>query len=59
VLYVAEFISNQVSRFDPKTGKWTEWPMPLRRSRVRNIVVGPHGYVWHADNGNSKLVRLG
>ncbi|MGH7829889.1 MAG: virginiamycin B lyase family protein [Candidatus Binatia bacterium] len=57
-LYVAEFISNQVSRFEPKTGKWTEWPMPLRRSRVRNIVVDPKGYVWYADNGNSKLVRL-
>lgn len=58
VLYVAEYISNQVSRFEPKTGKWTEWPMPLRRSRVRNIVVDPEGYVWYADNGNSKLVRL-
>jgi virginiamycin B lyase len=57
-LYVAEFISNQVSRFEPKTGKWTEWQMPLRRSRVRNIVVDPKGYVWYADNGNSKLVRL-
>ena len=57
-LYVAEFISNQVSRFEPKTGKWTEWQMPLRRSRVRNIIVDPRGYVWYADNGNSKLVRL-
>jgi virginiamycin B lyase len=57
-LYVAEFISNQVSRFEPKTAKWTEWPMPLRRSRVRNIIVDPSGYVWYADNGNSKLVRL-
>jgi virginiamycin B lyase len=58
MLYVAEYISNQISRFQPKTGKWTEWPMPLRRSRVRNIVVDPSGYVWYADNGNSKLVRL-
>lgn len=58
ILYVAEFISNQVSRFEPKTGKWTEWPMPLRRSRVRNIIVDGSGYVWYADNGNSKLVRL-
>lgn len=57
-LYVAEFISNQVSRFEPKSGKWTEWPMPLRRSRVRNIIVDGKGYVWYADNGNSKLVRL-
>jgi virginiamycin B lyase len=58
MLYVAEFISNQVSRFEPKIGKWTEWQMPLRRSRVRNIVVDPSGYIWYADNGNSKLVRL-
>lgn len=58
MVYVAEFISNQVTRFDPKTGKWTEWPMPLRRSRVRNIVVDGQGYVWYADNGNSKIVRL-
>ncbi|HET8562640.1 MAG TPA: hypothetical protein VFM35_02085 [Candidatus Binatia bacterium] len=57
-LYVAEFISNQITRFEPKTGKWTEWPMPLRRSRVRNIIVDAQGYVWYADNGNSKLVRL-
>lgn len=58
VIFVAEFISNQVSRFDPRAGRWTEWQMPLRRSRVRNIVVDPSGYVWYADNGNSKLVRL-
>lgn len=58
VIYVAEFVSNQVSRFEPKTGRWTEWPMPLRRSRVRNIIVDQKGYVWYADNGNSKLVRL-
>lgn len=58
VIYVAEFISNQVSRFEPKTGTWSEWQMPLRRSRVRNIVVDPKGFVWYADNGNSKLVRL-
>jgi len=25
---------------------------------VRNIIVDPRGYVWYADNGNSKLVRL-
>jgi virginiamycin B lyase len=58
ILYLAEFVSNQVSRFNPKTGQWTEWPMPLRRSRVRNIIVDTKGYVWYADNGNSKLVRL-
>lgn len=57
-MYVAEFISNQVSRFEPKTGKWTEWPMPVRRSRVRNIIVDQKGFVWYADNGNSKLMRL-
>jgi len=58
VIYVAEFISNQVSRFEPKSGRWTEWPMPLRRSRVRNIIADQKGFVWYADNGNSKLVRL-
>ena len=58
VIYVAEFISNQVSRYEPKKREWTEWQMPLANSRVRSIIVDPSGYVWYADNGNSKLVRL-
>ncbi len=58
VIYVAEFISNQVSRYEPKKREWTEWQMPLSRSRARSIIVDPSGYVWYADNGNSKLVRI-
>ena len=57
-IFAGEFIANQVTKFEPKTGKFTEYPMPLRRSRVRQIVCCEEGYVWYADNGNSKIVRL-
>jgi virginiamycin B lyase len=58
VIYVAELISNQVSRYEPKKREWTEWPMPLANSQARGIIVDPSGYVWYADSGNSKLVRV-
>lgn len=58
-IFVGEFISNQVSRFDPRTEKFTgEWQMPVRRARIRQIVTDEDGYIWYADNGNSNIVRL-
>lgn len=58
-IFVGEFISNQVSRFDPKTEKFTgEWHMPFRRARIRQIITDEEGYIWYADNGNSNIVRL-
>src|SRR5438552_2173733 len=51
-------ISNRFSRFDPKTGEMTEWPVPeMDTALIHPAVPAPDGSVWLAEAGSKKLGR--
>jgi virginiamycin B lyase len=57
-LWFAEFGSNGVGMFDPKTEKITEWKKPLEWESPYDVVADRHGQVWEVNEASDRLGRL-
>ena len=56
-IWVAEWNSGQVSRYDPADQSWREWPLP-GAARTYAVFVDEHDLVWLTDFGANALVRF-
>jgi len=57
-LWFAEFGSNGVAMFDPKTEKITEWKKPLEWESPYDVVADRFGTVWEVNESSDRLGRL-
>jgi streptogramin lyase len=44
-----------VTRFDPKTGQFVEYPLPTRMASVRFHGIDSRGRAWYGEYWNGKL----
>ena len=54
-IWLSDFGSNALVRFDPATSKFTRVRLPSSDAAVRQI-LGRTGEVWGAESGTDKLV---
>ena len=54
-LWLADYLGANVTRFDPATGKFTEFPFPSRVQMIRFFAEDPQGRVWFTDFTNGKI----
>lgn len=57
-VWVSEWLSGQVSRYDPKDGSWQSWKLPGTRPRVYAVYVDEADKVWLSDFGGNAMVRF-
>jgi virginiamycin B lyase len=57
-LWVSEWNSGQVSRYDPATGDWQEWPLPGAAPQTYSVYVDERDAVWLTDFGGNAIWRL-
>jgi virginiamycin B lyase len=55
VVWLTDFGSNAIVRFDPRSTRFTRIPLPSAGAEVRQL-HGRHGEVWGAESGTDKLV---
>jgi virginiamycin B lyase len=61
-IWYADYTGNNITRFDPKTEQFTEYPIPTRSAMPRFISVDDQGRVWFTEWWQNKvgvLVPLG
>jgi streptogramin lyase len=44
-----------LGRFDPKTGKVTEYPFPHSENSIRELIPDSHGRMWYGSPSNNKV----
>ena len=54
-VWLTDFMTNAIVRFDPKTEKFESFPSSQRGAQVRQMLGRP-GEAWGAESGNSRLV---
>jgi virginiamycin B lyase len=54
-VWLTDFMTNSIVRFDPKTEKFESFPSNRRGANVRQMLGRP-GEAWGAESGNSRLV---
>ncbi len=57
-IWVSEWISGQVSLYDPKTKKWKEWKAPGDNPQVYAVYVDNKDIVWLSDFGANAMLRF-
>lgn len=57
-VWVSEWNSGQVSRYDPVTGQWQTWPLPGDDPAAYAVFVDDKDIVWLSDFGANALVRF-
>jgi virginiamycin B lyase len=57
-LWISEWNSGQVSRYDPATGGWREWPLPGDAPRAYAVYVDERDAVWLTDFGGNAIWRF-
>ena len=57
-IWVSEWLSGQVSRYDPKDGSWKYWKLPGSRPRVYAVYVDESDKVWLSDFTGNAMVRF-
>lgn len=57
-IWVSEWLSGQVSRYDPKDGSWKAWKLPGSRPRAYAVYVDEADKVWLSDFGANAMVRF-
>jgi virginiamycin B lyase len=57
-LWVSEWNSGQVSRYDPATGDWQEWPLPGAAPQAYSVYVDERDAVWLTDFGGNAIWRF-
>jgi virginiamycin B lyase len=56
-VWLTDFMTNSIVRFDPKTEKFESFPSSQRGAQVRQMLSRP-GEAWGAESGNSRLVLI-
>ena len=56
-VWLTDFMTNAIVRFDPKTEKFESFPSDKRGANVRQMLGRP-GEAWGAESGTSRLVRI-
>ncbi len=54
-VWLSDFGSNDLMRFDPETERFTKIPLPTQSADVRQL-AGRKGEIWGAESGADKLV---
>ena len=57
-IWVSEWNSGNVSRFDPKAGSWKTWKLPGDRPRAYAVYVDDKDVVWLSDWTANAIVRF-
>jgi virginiamycin B lyase len=55
IVWMSDFGSNSLVRFDPATAAFQAFPLPSPGASVRQLLGRP-GEVWGAESGTDKLV---
>ena len=57
-IWVSEWLSGQVSMYDPKTKQWREWKAPGDSPQVYAVYVDNKDIVWLSDFGANAMLRF-
>jgi virginiamycin B lyase len=57
-IWVSEWNSGNVSRYDPKTRSWKTWKLPGEHPRAYAVYVDDKDKVWLSDWGANAIVRF-
>jgi virginiamycin B lyase len=57
-LWVSEWLSGQVSVYDPATRRWRAWKLPGSSPRTYSVWVDERDKVWLTDFGANAIVRF-
>jgi virginiamycin B lyase len=49
MIWVSEWMSGQLSRYDPATGKWAAWKLPGEDPAAYAVYVDERDIVWVSD----------
>jgi virginiamycin B lyase len=58
VVWVSEWNSGQLSRYDPRTGAWRQWKAPGARPRVYAVYVDETDKVWVSEWTGQVMLRF-
>lgn len=58
VVWVSEWDSGQLGRYDPGARQWKEWKLPGARPQAYAVYVDDRDIVWLSDFGASAIVRF-
>lgn len=57
-LWISEWNSGQLSRYDPKDGSWKSWTPPGERPRIYSVYVDEVDKVWITDFARDAILRF-
>ena len=57
-IWVSEWNSGNLSRYDPETGEWDTWPLPGDNPAAYAVYVDEADIVWISDFGSNVMVRF-
>jgi virginiamycin B lyase len=57
-VWVSEWKTGNVSRYDPVTGEWSTWALPGESPAAYAVYVDEHDIVWLSDFGSNSIVRF-
>lgn len=57
-IWVSEWNSGRLSRYDPATEQWTEWPLPGDGPQAYAVFVDGNDIVWVSDFGGNAIHRF-
>jgi virginiamycin B lyase len=57
-IWVSEWNTGALSRYDPATGEWATWPLPGARPQAYAVYVDEFDAVWLSDFGDNAIVRF-
>ncbi|MGH3442455.1 MAG: nitroreductase family deazaflavin-dependent oxidoreductase [Nitriliruptorales bacterium] len=57
-VWVAEWNSGNLSRYEPESGAWTTWRLPGDDPAVYAVFVDDRDIVWATDFGSNSIVRF-
>jgi virginiamycin B lyase len=56
-LWISEWLSGQVSRYDPATRQWKAWK-PSERAQIYSVYVDPQDKVWLTEWSTNAILRF-
>src|SRR3546814_10625127 len=57
-LWVSEWSSGQLSRYEPATGNWQAWKLPGDKPRAYAVYVDEADKIWVTDFGATAVLRF-
>jgi virginiamycin B lyase len=55
-IWVSEYKSGKLGRYDPGNGQWKEWPLPGDNAQPYAMFVDNRNIVWMSDTGNGRIL---